>query len=161
MTTAAARFLVVRGQPLLALDIEGQSPQGPVLDDGLYRSLLESGLVVLEQFFGVEMPRGARLGWVVEPDEMRLESEAGERLLRIGRASIDTEWLDVALGLRGTMLVAGHELGLDPDDTPGQAAHRIDRAARARRVAAAIVGVAEADDGDGDEPDVFNLPLMT
>lgn len=153
--TTAARFLVVRGQPLLALDIEGPPPDGPVLDDGLYRSLLEAGLVVLERFFGTDLPRGARLGWVVEGTEMRLETEAGDRLLRVGRASIDKEWLDAALGLKGTMLLAGHELELDPDDTPGQVAHRLDAAARERRVAAAIVGVGEAE-----QDDAFSLPLV-
>lgn len=159
MSTAAVRFLVVRGQPLLALDLEGPEPEGPVLEQGLYRSLLEAGLVVLERFFGVELPRGARLGWVVDDDEMRLETEAGERLLRIARAGIDDDWLEAALRLRGTMLVAGHELELDPDDTAGEVAHRIEHAAGHRRVAAAIVGVGQASD-EGDV-DVFDLPLVT
>jgi hypothetical protein len=155
VSSAAARFLVARGQPLLALDIEGPAPDGPVLDDGLYRSLLEAGLVVLEGFFGTDLPRGARLGWVLEESEMRLETEAGERLLRVGRASIDQDWLAAALSLRGTMLLAGHELGLDPDETPGQVARRIDAAARQRRVAAAIVGV-----GEVEQDDALSLPLV-
>lgn len=155
MTPAAVRFLVVRGQPLLVLDIEGAAPDGPVLDTGLYRSLLEAGLVVLEQFFGTDLPRGARVGWVVEGEQMRLETESGDRLLQVGRASIDAQWLEVALRLKGTMLVAGHELALDPDDTPGQVAVRIDTAARQRRVAAAIVGVGEAAPDDA-----FSLPLV-
>lgn len=147
MSTTAARFLVVRGQPLLALDIQGQPPSGPVLDEGLYRSLLEAGLVVLEGFYGTELPRGARLGWVVDTSELRLENEAGDRLLRVGRDSVDAEWLQAALRLRGTMLLAGHELELDPDDTPKQVSDRLDTAARQRRVAAAIVGVGEAQSG--------------
>ncbi len=140
---------------MLVLDIEGEAPDGPVLDTGLYRSLLEAGLVVLEQFFGTDLPRGARVGWILDGPQMRLETEAGERLLQVGRASIDAEWLDAALRLKGTMLVAGHDLGLDPDDAPGAVAGRIDPAARQRRVAAAIVGVGEAEPDD-----VFSLPLV-
>lgn len=155
MTPAAVRFLVVGGQPLLVLDIEGDAPDGPVLDEGLYRSLLEAGLVVLEQFFGTDLPRGARVGWILEGPQMRLETEAGDRLLKVNRDSIDAEWLSAALGLKGTMLVAGHELGLDPDDTPGEVAVRVDGAARRRHVAAAIVGVGEAEPDD-----VFSLPMV-
>jgi hypothetical protein len=158
VSAAAVRFLVAQGQPLLVLDIDGPAPTGPVLDEGLYRELLEAGLVVLEGFFGTDLPRGARLGWVVDEAEMRLESEAGDRLLRIGRDGIDAEWLAAALRLRGTMLVAGHDLDLDPDESPGAVAHRVDAAARERLVAAAIVGVAET---GSDEPDVFGLPLLT
>lgn len=155
MTPAAARFLVVRGQPLLVLDIEGDVPDGPVLDEGLYRALLEAGLVVLEQFFGIDLPKGARVGWILEGPQMRLETEAGDRLLQVNRDSIDAQWLAAALALKGTMLVAGHELGLDPDDTPGEVAAHIHSAAQRRQVAAAIVGVGEA------EPeDVFSLPLV-
>ncbi len=151
MSMAAARFLVVRGQPLLALDIEGAAPSGPVLEPGLYRSLMEAGLVVLEAFFGTELPRGARLGWILESGELRLESEDGERLLRMDRAGVDAAWLDAARQLRGTMLVAGHELGIDPDDTPGEVAARLEAAARERRALGAIVGVGEA---------ASNLPLI-
>lgn len=151
MSIAAARFLVVRGQPLLALDIAGDAPTGPVLGSGLYRSLVEAGLVVIEAFFGTDLPRGARLGWILETEELRLETEAGDRLLRIDRAGVDREWLDAARHLKGTMLLAGHGLDIDPDETPGEVAHRIDAAARERRVLGAIVGVGEA---------ATNLPLL-
>lgn len=144
MPMAAARFMVVRGQPLLALDIDGSAPTGPVLEPGLYRSLMESGMVVLEAFFGTDLPRGARLGWILESGELRLESEGGDRLLRMDRAGVDAEWLVAARQLKGTMLVAGHELGIDPDDTPGEVAGRLEVAARERRVVGAIVGVGEA-----------------
>lgn len=157
MFEAAARFLVARGQPLLVLDIDGPAPTGPMLEDGLYRAVLEGGLVVLERFFGVDLPRGARLGWVVDASELRLESEAGDRLVRVPRGSVDTRWLDAATRLRGTMLVVGHELGLDPDETPAAVAARVEAAARHRQVAAAIVGLGVADD----QPDLFNLPLFT
>lgn len=150
MSLAAARFLVVRGQPLLALDIDGPAPVGPVLDDGLYRSLMETGLVVIESFFGTELPRGARLGWVLETDELRLETEDGDRLLRMDRAGVDRDWLTAARRLKGTMLLAGHDLRLDPDDRPVDVARTLDAAARERRVLGAIVGVGE----------VAGLPLV-
>lgn len=147
MSMAAARFLVVRGQPLLALDLDGPAPPGPVLDEGLYRSLMEAGLVVIESFYGTDLPRGARVGWVLETGELRLETEAGERLLRVDRAGLDPDWLSASLRLKGTMLVAGHELGIDPDDEPRKVADRLEVAARDRRVLGAIVGVGEASTG--------------
>ncbi len=143
---AAARFLVVRDQPMLALDIDGDAPAGPVLEPGLYRSLLESGLVVIESFYGTDLPRGARLGWVLEGGELRLETEDGQRLLRMDRDGVDDAWLVAARRLKGTMLVAGHGLDLDPDDSPREVADRVDVAARDRRVVGAIVGVGEAND---------------
>ncbi len=147
MPTTAVRFLVARGQPLMALDIDGEPPEGPVLEPGLYRSLLEAGLVVIESFFGTELPRGARLGWILEADELRLETEGGDRLLRMDRAGVDPQWSTAALAFRGTMLLAGHQLDLDPDETAGEAARRLDEAARRRDLLGAIVGVGEPTTG--------------
>lgn len=147
MSTTAVRFLVARGQPLLALDIDGDPPEGPVLEPGLYRSLLESGMVVIESFFGTDLPRGARVGWILESGELRLETEAGDGLLRMDRAGVDDQWLDAALSLKGTMLVAGHQLDLDPDESPREVARRLDDAARRRHLVGAIVGVGEAATG--------------
>lgn len=147
MSTTGVRFLVARGQPLLALDIDGEPPEGPVLDPGLYRSLLESGLVVIESFFGTDLPRGARLGWILDGGELRLETEGGDGLLRMDRAGVDEQWLRAALAMKGTMLLAGHQLDLDPDDTPLDVARRLDDTARQRRLVGAIVGVGEATTG--------------
>lgn len=147
MSTTAVRFLVARGQPLMALDIDGEPPDGPVLEPGLYRSLLESGMVVIESFFGTDLPRGARLGWVLETGELRLETEGGDKLLRMDRSGVDRDWRRAALAMKGTMLLAGHALDLDPDETPRDVARRLDEAARRRDLLGAIVGVGEATTG--------------
>ncbi len=147
-TTAAARFLLVRGLPLVVVDLETADPDTPaLLADDLFRRVVDRGLVVLPRFFGVDLPRGARLGFTVTRDDLRLEDEQETTLLRVPRASLDPEWLRRALELKGTMVVVGRDLGIDPDQTPAEVADTIETATDAARVAGAIVGVAEPREG--------------
>lgn len=141
---AHVRFLVVRTQPLVAVDLEGGDTDVPLLlEEGLFRTLVERGLVRLPSFYGVDLPRGARVGFTVTPDEMRLEDEDETRLLRLPRPSVPGEWLERALAMRGTMLLVGRDVGIDPDDAPKQLCDRLEATARTGRLAGAIVGVAE------------------
>lgn len=152
MTAAAeltihARFLVVHQMPLVVVDLEGSEPALPLVDDNLFKRLVEAGLVLLPGFYGVDFPKGARLGWTLARRELRLEDENESRFLRIDREGVDPVWAAAALRLKGTILLAGWHLGVSPDQPAKELCDVVDAAARAGRVAGAIVGVAEPREG--------------
>ncbi len=132
------RFLLARGLPLLvaAVGDEGRGAE-------LATALLERGLVELPAFLGVSLPHGARVGFVVDDDELRLVDERETVLLRAPRAGVDAPWLEAALGLKGTMTVVVRDLDMDPDEPPRSLAERVDAGARDGRAIGAIVGVSE------------------
>jgi hypothetical protein len=132
------RFLRVRDLPLLVASIPGEG-RGPEL----HTALLERGLVELPAFLGVDLPRGVRVGFVVDADELRLVDEREATLLRAPRAGVDPDWLDAAKRLKGTMTVVLRDVELDPDEEPRGLASRIDAEARAGRTLGAIVGLVE------------------
>lgn len=144
---AHARFLVVREQPLIVVDLEGDEPSLPMVDDNLFKRVVEAGLLVLPGFYGVQLPKGARVGWTLTPDELRLEDDQETRLLRIPRDAVDPVWEAASLRLRGTMFCLGWHLGVDPDDTDKATCDLLDRQARIGRLAGAVVGVAEPQTG--------------
>jgi hypothetical protein len=131
-TAAAARFLLVRGLPLVVVE----------LDDDLFRRLVERGLVVLPRFLGQDLPKGARVGFTVSPDELTLEDDTGSAMLRVPRAALEPDWTDRALALKGAMLIVGRDLGVDPDQTGLEVAETVEAGCGEGRVAGAIVGVA-------------------
>lgn len=141
--TAHARFLVVREQPMLVIDLEGDAPANPAVDEGMFRTAVEAGLLVLPGFYGVDLPRGARVGWMLDDQYLAMQNEQETTLLRVPRPAVDPVWEAAALRLRGTMTVLGWNLGADPDQTPKELCDLLDGAARGGRVAGAIVGVAE------------------
>jgi hypothetical protein len=143
---AHVRFLVVRGQPLVVVDLEGDEPHLPLVADNLFKRVVEAGLIVLPGFYGVQLPRGARVGWTLAADELRLEDDQETRLLRLPRTSTDALWQAASLRLQGTMFCLGWHLGIDPDDDDKQVCDRLDEQARIGRVAGAVVGVAEPRD---------------
>jgi hypothetical protein len=132
------RFLLVRELPLLVASVpeEGRGPE-------LYTALLEHGLVELPAFLGVDLPRGVRVGFVVDGDQLRLVDERDDTLLRAPRAGVDPAWLAAAKRLKGTMTVVLREVELDPDEAPRDLALRIDQQARRGRSLGAIVGLVE------------------
>lgn len=142
--TAAARFLLVRGMPIVVVDLEpAESDTPPLLADDLFRRLVDAGLAVLPRFLGQDLPKGARVGFTVTREELVLEDEAETRLLRVPRAALEQDWLDRALTLRGTVLIAGRALGIDPDQTDLAVAETVEAGCADGRVAGAVVGVAE------------------
>jgi hypothetical protein len=132
------RFLLARALPLLVASVpeEGRGPE-------LYTALLERGLVELPAFLGVELPRGVRVGFVIDADELRLVDERDATLLRAPRAGVDPEWLEAAKRLKGTMTVVLRDVELDPDEAPRDLATRIDAEAQRGRSLGAIVGLVE------------------
>jgi hypothetical protein len=132
------RFLLVRGLPLLVASVpdEGRGPE-------LYTALLERGLVELPSFLGVDLPRGVRVGFVVDGEQLRLVDERDDTLLRAPRAGVDPDWLEAAKRLKGSMTVVLRDVELDPDEAPRTLADRIDEQAKQGRTLGAIVGLVE------------------
>lgn len=148
--SAAARFVLLRHLPMLVVDLQPPEtvPDEPLaLRQGLFRTLLERGMVQLPRFYDVELPKGVRVGLTIEADQLRLEDDEETTLLRIPRDGVDQEWLDRALHLRGAMCCIGPALGVGPDQDPHEVCDLLDLAATDDRVAGAIIGVAEPAQG--------------
>ncbi|MFP4311324.1 MAG: hypothetical protein ACLFS9_04995 [Nitriliruptoraceae bacterium] len=134
----AVRTLLVGGMPLLvasAPDV-GRGPD-------LVAALRSAGLEALEAFLGRELPHGARVGFQLDPRELRLVDEREDALLRAPRSGLDAGWIEAALRLKGTMLVVlrgGHP---DGDLEPRALAATIEERAHAGLALGAIIGVAE------------------
>lgn len=132
------RFLVVRSLPLLVAGLDEDGDGGE-----LAGALVSRGLVEIPRFLGVDLPRGAQLGFSLTPAELRLVDDQDNALMRAPREAVDEAWLEEARRLQGTMFVAGRGLELDPDQTPRELAHQLDDHARQGRLMGGIVGFAE------------------
>lgn len=141
--TAHVRFVLLRELPMVVVDLEPPDGSEPVAGPGLFTTLVERGMVVLPRFYGLDLPRGVRVGFTLGPDELRLEDEDETQLLRAPRAAIPPAWEEAAKRLKGTMLLVGRSLGLDPDESSQALCDRLELSSREDRVAGAIVGVAE------------------
>lgn len=141
--TTSARFVVVREQPLLVVDIEGPMPVLPLIEDGIYRRVVDAGLLELRSFYGVNLPRGARVGWSLDQGELRLMTEDDTAILKVPRDAVDPVWEAAALRMKGTMFCVGFNLGLHADQTPQELCDSLEAGSRDTRLAGAIVGVAE------------------
>lgn len=134
----AVRTLVMGDLPLLVATV-GDRGRGP----RLHEALRERGLLVLAGFIGTELPRGARVGFMLDADALRLVDERDDTLLRAARAGIDTRWVEAACRLRGTMIVVLRGATPRPDLDAAALAAEIDRRAHEGQAWGAIVGVAE------------------
>lgn len=135
----ALRSLVAGAQPLLV------AAAGHAGRAGELRTALDAaGLVPLERFLGVTLPKGARVGFVVSGDEVRLVDERDDALLRAPRAGFAEDWLEGATRMKGTMFVVADEgVDLAPETPPAELAQALDVAARGGGLVGAIVGVVE------------------
>lgn len=136
--TVGVRTLAPGGMPLLVADlpdaVEGHAVRG---------ALRTAGLRPLAGFIGVDFPRGATVGLLLERDLVRLVDERETTLLRLDRRGLAQDWLDTALPLRGTMLVVATAVGVALLDDPAALAARLEAEARDGRLDGAIIGVAD------------------
>lgn len=142
----ALRSLLAGGLPLLVASLteHGRAPQ-------LHAALVDAGLEPLPGFIGHDLPRGARVGFQLDTQELRLVDEREDTLLRARRDGLDGDWVAAAKRLRGTMVVVlsgGHP---EPELAPRALAATVDERARAGQALGAIVGVVE---------ERFSLPLV-
>jgi hypothetical protein len=132
------RTLLAGPMPLLVASVgtEGRSAE-------LHDAVAAAGLIRLTGFLGADLPRGAKVGFVVEGPELRLVDERDNVLLRAPREGLDEAWLEHALAKKGTMFVVTEHLDLSEQEPAGQLARRLDEQARSVGVIGAIVGVIE------------------
>jgi hypothetical protein len=134
----AVRTVTLGGMPLLVAAV----PSGGA-GDLLLDAVAERGLATLPALTGVELPRGARVGFSVDRTELRLVDEQDATLLRAPRAGLDAGWLEAARRLKGTMAVLARDLELDADLAVAEIVARLDAAASEGRVLGAIIGLVE------------------
>lgn len=142
----AVRTLVAGGLPLLVAGV-GDVGRGPQLREALQ----ERGLTALPRFLGVELPRGAQVGFMLGSSELRLVDDRDDTLLRAAREGLDADWLAATRRLKGTMTVVVRGAAPAPDLAAAELAAMIDERARSGDAWGAIVGFAE---------DRMTLPLL-
>lgn len=135
------RTLVIASRPLLVAAI-AMSQRGERASQ-LSMRLQQAGFPQIDRFVGQELSKGARIGFSIEPDQLRLVDESDATLLRADRDGLDPAWISSARRLRGTMFVLIEALSLAPQHAPPALIKLIDQAAPEGRVSGAIVGVAE------------------
>ncbi len=134
----AMRTLVIGGLPLLVA-VVGDHGRGP----RLWSTLHEAGLLELPAFIGFDLPRGARVGFSLDGDELKLKDESDDTLLRAPRPGLDDGWVEAARRLKGTMTVVIGGAAPAPDLPGRDLATVVDERARAGSAIGAIVGVVE------------------
>lgn len=135
-TGVGVHTLARGGQPLLVADL----PDGP-MSEALEAALEGAGLVRLPGLLGVELPRGARVGLLLEGREARLVDEQDTTLLRLARPGLAPDWQRAAIARRGTVLVVARGLGVGADVAAPALGAALETTARDGRLLAAIVGV--------------------
>jgi hypothetical protein len=135
---AGVRTLTPGGMPLLVVDLP-DAPAGEAVRD----ALRGSGLRTLTGIIGVDFPRGAAVGLLLEGQEVRLVDEQETTLLRLGRSGLAPDWLAAAVRLKGTMLAVTMALDVAALDEPESLGAALETEARDGRVDGAIVGVSD------------------
>lgn len=135
---AGVRTLTVGGMPLLVADLPGTAEGTAVRD-----ALRAAGLRRLEGFVGVDLPRGAAVGLLLEGEEGRLVDDRETTLLRLDRRGLARDWVDAAVRMKGTMLVVTCSIDVASLDEPAALAARLETEARDGGLDGAIVGVAD------------------
>ena len=136
--TVGVRTLAPGGMPLLVADLP-ESSEGTAVR----QALRGAGLRPLAGFVGVEFPRGAAVGLLLEGDQVRLVDDRETTLLRLDRRGLAPEWLESAVRMKGTMLAVATGIGVAGLEDRGSLGARLESEARDGRLDGAIVGVAD------------------
>ena len=137
-TAAGVRTLLLGGMPMLVVDLP-ETEQG----SAVRAALRTAGLRALPGVVGVDFPRGAAVGVLLEGELVKLVDEQETTLLRSERSGLAPSWLDAAVRLKGTMLAVVSALDVERLDDPSAFGARLETEARDGRVDGAIIGVAD------------------
>ena len=135
---AGVRTLIPGGMPLLVADLP-DAPAGQAVRE----ALREAGLRTLTGIIGVDFPRGAAVGVLLEGEDVRLVDDRETTLLRLVRTGLAPGWLEAAVRMKGTMLAVTTGLGVVGLDDPVSLGAALETEARDGRVDGAIVGVSD------------------
>jgi hypothetical protein len=130
------RTLTPGGMPMLVVDLP-RSPETMLV----HEALVSGGLRVLPGLFGVDFPRGARVGLQLEGDEVRLLDESDTTLLRLTRSGLSPAWIERAVRMRGTMLVVVTAAAIETFDDERALGDALELQARDGEALGAIIGV--------------------
>ncbi len=135
---AGVRTLAPGGLPLLVVDLPENSSGVAVR-----AALRSAGLRALTGLLGVDFPRGAAVGLLLEGEEVRLVDDRETTLLRLDRRGLAPEWLDAAVRMRGTMLAVVTAIDVGELDDPALLGARLEAEGRQGQLDGAIIGVAD------------------
>ncbi len=135
---AGVRTLAPGGLPLLVVDLPDSSSGVAVR-----AALRSAGLRALSGLLGVDFPRGAAVGLLLEGEEVRLVDDRETTLLRLDRRGLAPEWLDAAVRMRGTMLAVVSAIDVGELDDPALLGARLEAEGRQGQLDGAIIGVAD------------------
>jgi hypothetical protein len=130
------RTLTPAGMPLLVADLPATHEAALVHD-----ALVTAGLVALPGLFGLDLPRGARVGVQLEGEEVRLVDESDTTLLRLTRGGLSPAWIAQAVRMKGTMLVVVTDAGIEAFDDERALGDALELRGRDGGLVGAIVGV--------------------
>lgn len=136
--SVGVRTLAPGGMPLLVADLPDTHSGAAVRD-----ALRGAGLRPLPGVLGVEFPRGAGVGLLLEGQEVRLVDERETTLLRLERRGLAPEWLEAAVRLKGTMLAVTAALDVASLEDPAALGAALETEARDGRLDGAIIGVSD------------------
>ena len=130
------RTLTPAGMPMLIADL-------PSTHEGalVHAALLGAGLVELPGLFGIDFPRGAKVGVQLEGEEVRLVDESDTTLLRLTRTGLSPAWIEHAVRLKGTMLAVVTDADIAAFADERALGDGLELRARDGGVVGAIVGV--------------------
>ena len=131
------RTVLVGGMPLLLAGVPSEGVTAELL-----ATVAEAGLTPLTAVTGVDLPRGAALGFAVDTSELRLVDATDATAAAGAAGGLDAGWLEAARRMRGTMTVVVRDGVVDADSTAAELAAR--STCRGRRARAGpIVGFVE------------------
>ena len=134
----ALRALCVNGLPMLVV-VVGDAGRGRLLRDALD----DAGFRSLPGLIGQQLPKGAKVGFVLNGAELRLVDEHDDTLLRAPRSGVDEEWISAAVRLKGTMTIVLSGEAPAAELAPQALVGAVDEAAGRGQAIGAIVGVHE------------------
>lgn len=155
--TVEVRTLLMARRPLLIISLPDTSLPHPAtaidarVTGVLLNRLHEAGVEPIVGFLGHPLVQGAKVGFTLAADEVRLVDERDQPLVRWERSALDPDWLAAARRLHGTMLVVVRGVSLASHHDERALARLLDEAASQGRASGAVVGVAEPR---------LSLPLM-